>query len=146
MTSQLVTICGSIAGLTVTGATICDLDEIPDAIPAGKAMIFPIASNFVTGLSDVRDTFGTQTSRQRTFEYTLNYRLCYAPIGATLNLSSIIPGMMTMVMAFCNAVDTSDLTGAADNGIDFIKDGPTMDMSGNPYHGCDIGVRITEYL
>lgn len=150
MALQITAICNSIAGLTVSGVTIKDLDEIPEAQQASAAIIIPRPDGFVSGFSIERDSQGSNTVGlpRYTVGYNLTYRLLYSPLGVERGLFKLYPSAVAAAFRFVDAVTANDaVTGALDIQVADIQNvGPVADPSGAMFHGCDIIVRVTELV
>ena len=142
-TINFTTVTDSIAGLTITGVTVKDSDQIPQAIGTGYAVLCPRPDNFITGLSITPDEVSKQLLRVR---YTLNYQYFHCRIGASLfsAYGDMLTKLALIVKAFAN---DATLSGALDNGSPTIgRMGPTMDAAGNTYHGCEVSMTILQFL
>jgi len=148
MALEIAQICTSIAGLDVAGVTIADLDQIPEQVTSRKPMIFPRPDGFVSNFIMERNSFGGGSTAKMTVTYTLNYRLCYAPIGEGRGVFDIYPNMVEKAFLFLDAVLAIDtLTGLEDiTPGDVIDFGPVTDPAGNLFHGCDILINIMEFV
>lgn len=148
MSLQISTICESISALDVDGVRIMDIDQIPENSDPRKAIIFPKPDGFITGFTVVRDSFGGGSTAKMTATYSLNYRLCYAPIGAGRGLFEVYDDMVAKAFLFLDAViAVNTMTGLIDiqvqNAINF---GAVNDPVGNMFHGCDFVLLVTEFI
>ena len=142
-TINFTTVTDSIAGLTITGVTVKDSDQIPQAIGSGFAVLCPRPDNFITGLSIRRDELSGQNL---TVRYTLNYQYFHVKIGASLfsAYADMLAKLALIIKAFSN---DATLSGALDNGYPTIgRVGPIQDAAGNTYHGCEVSMPITQFL
>lgn len=142
------TIANSIAALTVTNLSIKDVDEIPAKVDPRQATLIPLP-NYITGFDVERDSFGGGSTAKMTVSYTLNYRLCYTPIGrGRAGKIEYYDTMIDMCMAFLDAVLAIDtITGAIDIMPEAITNmGLVNDPSDNVYIGCDIALRVMEFV
>ena len=142
-TINFTTVTDSIAALTITGVTVKDSDQIPQAIGSGYNVLCPRPDNFITGLSITPDEVSKQLLRVR---YTLNYQYFHSRIAAKLfdSYAGMLAKLALIIKAFAN--DTT-LSGALDSGAPSIgRLGPTMDAAGNKYHGCELSIQITQFL
>ena len=149
MTLALITVADSIAGLTVTGASIKDVDQIPPE--AGKLrtpVLFPEPMNFVTDFHMVRDSFGPGTTAKMTVTYTLHYTFCCCPIGQGQTGLDAYDDMTSKVVAIWDAVIAIGvLTGCVDLVPAGVSEfGPVPDPSGNMYLGCRLAFQVTEFV
>lgn len=148
MALNTVTVADSIAGLSVSGVTLKDLDEIPNGVLARDCPLILPAPDFIQIAEITRDTYGSGSDAKWTFEYTLNYRLFYAPVGTERTLGNIYPGLVAKAMLFADAVIANDdLTGATDSNFGGLSGlGVVTDPSDELFWGCDIQINITEFV
>jgi len=148
MSLQIAAVCTAIKGLIVTGLVIRDLDEIPETTLGYGPIIFPRPDGFVSGMTRERQGFGPVWE----VRYTLNYRLCAAPVGAERGLFNTYPIMIALAFAFEDAI-LAIPNGSAPFAI--VQDidpriggafGPVADPAGALYHGCDFEIEVTEYV
>jgi hypothetical protein len=143
-TIDFTTVTNSIAALSITGVTVKDIDEIPDAVGLDDHLLCPMPADFVTNIMLVRDELTGQRVR---LSYTLTYRYyhCKLQVNNLLaNYSSMVNYAAAILLAFSNDVT---LTGAVDNMEPTIGQmGPVTDPSGNAYHGFDITLNIMQFL
>jgi hypothetical protein len=145
-TFDVLTVTNSIAALSITGVTVCDADQIPEALGLEFAVLAPIPDNFITNLVVTRSEL---TGQNLDVNYDLNYRYYHCAIGgATGGIFSVYPAMVTNLAAIVKAFALDDsLTGAMDNGFPTIGHiGPVADAAGNQYHGCDVTIHILQFL
>lgn len=148
MALQIAAVANSIAALSVSGVTIKDVDEIPAKVDPRASIIMPLP-NFATDWTHEVDSLGTGNSRMQTMWYTLNYRLCYKRVGAG-RVSTIehYAGMVAKAALFFDAVMAIDtFTG----GVEMLPAGITNmglvnDDSDNIFIGCDLAVRVQEFV
>src|SRR3972149_11779125 len=149
MTLAISTICDSISSLSVSGLTIKDLNEIPEAIRGRDfPVIYPKPDGFVTNFEMVRNSFGGGSTAKMTVTYDLTYRLLGAPIGAGRGLFDSYSLMVEKVYAFIErvlAVDTMDGL------IDIVPAeapafGPVTDPAGGMFHGADVIFHVMDFV
>ena len=148
MALQTAAIANSIAGLSVAGLSIRDVDEKPAGVDARQPTLFPL-ENYITDFNMVRDSFGGGSTAKMTVTYTLNYRLCYKPIGAgRSNIISWFDDVVDMTMLFIDAVlAVETLTGLIDIiPVEITNMGGVEDPANNIFYGCDIGVNVKEFV
>jgi hypothetical protein len=140
----LSTVTNAIEGLTISGVTVCDIDEITTSRMGGKGILSPRPDNFVTGLSFTRDEISGQL---QTVRYTLNYAYYHLPIGSVLNFNEYST-MITNIVAIAAALaEDHTITGSLDtNGVTVSDIGMILDPAGNAFHGCIISLEITQFL
>jgi len=149
MALAITTISNAITGLSVTGLTILDVDEIPQAVMNRDCpVLIPNPDMYVTRLLIAPDSFGVGTSRKWTASYTLNYLLLYAAVGTgRTTVLEKYSGMVSMGFAFFDALLASNsLTGAVDFEPDTINDFSIIDFSGTSFHSCSISLNVEEFV
>jgi len=148
MALQITAVCNSIAALSVSGVSIADYDTIPVDCTRLTPVIFPNPENFVSGLEVRRDSSGSMATGQLTVEYTLTYRLCHSEVGAMRVNLEAYDAMVNAAFAFVDVVlDNDVVTGLVDLQVqDALNFGPVLDVAGNLYHGCDIALRVMEFV
>jgi hypothetical protein len=140
------TVTNSIAALTISGVSICDVDEISDAVGLDTAVLAPMPAGFI---SDIALTYDEITQQLCRLEYTLNYRYYHCKIAGGLGgLFATYAGLITnaaaIMLAFSN---DATLAGAMNNTAPIISGiGPVTDPTGNGFHGFDISLRIMQFL
>ena len=148
MTIQLSTIANSITGITVSGLTIKDVDEIPtDIIQRQCPLLIPNPENYISNPLIKVDSFGTGTDRKMTLTYNLNYILIYSQVGAgRVNIIDAYAGMLTKACAFLDAFyGLSTLTGAVDfNAI--LGDPAITTVGAIDFHSIGIQVQVQEFI
>lgn len=147
MALQIAAVANSIAALSVSGVTMKDVDEIPTGVDTRAPTILPLP-DYVTNFEVERDSFGGGGAL-RSVSYTLNYRLCYKPVGQgrhkTIEYYDVMIDKVALFFDAVMAVDT--LTGAVDIAPDGVTNmGLVNDPSDNEFIGCDLAVRITEFV
>ena len=80
-TDDFTTVTNSIAALTITGVTIKDSDEIPDAVTMSTPVLMPDTNGFVTNVSLERSEM---TGQWNNLYYTLNYRYVHCTASGGL--------------------------------------------------------------
>lgn len=146
MALGLATVVSSIAALSVTGLSIKDMDEIPVGVEVAQPTLIPLP-DFVTDWELETQSFGPGSSAKFDAFYTLNYRLCYVPVGAGQQLE-YFDDMVSMFTAFFDAViaasPVSGSIGLAPASVTNM--GIVNDPAENSYYGCDISVRVMEFI
>ena len=149
MTLQADTIAASIAGLSVSGVTICDLDGIPEQVAARACpLLYPSPDGFLSGLRVERDSFGPAAGARKTVRYTLRYVYLHAPVGEGRGLFDVYKGMLQNTLAILDAIIADDaLSGAVDVEPGAVtRFGPVTDPSGQVFHGCVIALDVVEFV
>ena len=133
-----------LAGLSVTGLTIKDLDAIKENMQVGDwPCLVPHPVNYLTGLGVVRDSFGRG---QDVLTYTLNYRLYFRPVTGVVKFFGQYDELIDMVVLVINKIqDTKILSSIEDITPGISAVGGVEDAAGNVYHGCDFTFAIREF-
>ena len=142
------TIANSIAGLSVSGVTIKDIDEIPTAVDPRQPTILPLP-DYMTDFDVERDSFGGGSTAKMTVSYTLNYRLCYKPVGSGRgNTIEYYDNLIAACTAFLDAVLAIEtLSGLIDIlPVGITNLGIVNDPADNSFYGCDIALRVMEFV
>jgi hypothetical protein len=143
-----VAICTAIAGLTVSGVRMLNLDAIPEvADPRDVPAMWPRPDGFIEDVNVQVDSFGSSQAK-KTVTYTLVYVYAHSPLGAGRGLFDTYPDTVVKACAILDAIIANDaIQGAA---IDITPSagafGPVGDPSGNAFHGCEIRVAVTEFV
>lgn len=146
MALQIAAVANSIAGLSVSGVTLFDIDEVPKIGDARKPYLIP-APDWLTDFNMERMSFGGGSSALVDLTYTLTYRLLYAPVGSGRGFIGVIDVMVDKVALFLDAIIAVDtLTGLVDiTPVSVTNFGVVSDPSDNLFFGCDIAVGILEF-
>lgn len=149
MSLQTSSIISGIAGLSVSGVTIRDLDEIPEAVPASDLpVLFPEPGNPMSNLVVTRDTMGAGLAKW-TVTYNLTYTFCHHQPGEGYGLFDKYGDMVDKATAILDALIEADLNanGAVELTVDNVLNfGPVLDPAGNQYHGCQFVLHVTEFI
>jgi hypothetical protein len=148
MTLALTTITNAIAGLTIAGVTIKDMDEIPNAVTDGMCpILYPEPVNFVTEMEITRMA-QIVSATPWNVEYNLTYILLYAPAGSGRGLDLISPTLAkAFVIIDAIMAQVAGISGAVTmyfNGMS--QPGPVSDPSGTQFFGCQFTVRVLEMI
>jgi len=147
MALAVTSVATDIAGLSVTGLTIKDLDGFKDEILQRDCPILIPAPQYFTDPKVVRQTFGSGSVAKTDVYYTLNYRMFYSELGTARGLSDIYQGLVGLTADLMDAIIANDYTDdAVDISIASVGAfGVVVDPADNPFHGVDIGIRVWEF-
>lgn len=147
MALALTTITDSISNLSVTGLTIYDIDQIPEAAERDVPCLYPEGVSFIENMTAELAAFGLGTSSKWNVEYDINYTLLYAPAGSGRGVENFAK-MMTLAFQIVDAVlDIATLTGAVTLKFGGISVGPIVsDPAGNQFWGARITFRALEFV
>lgn len=146
ITSTISTVADSIAGLTISGVTIKDIDQIPDTARMLCPLLIPKPDNFVTDLSVSFETFGSNGGAKINTNYTLNYVFLFCEVGG-MGAFAAFSGLVSKLSAILVAINSNDaITGAVDMKINSIGNiGVITDPAGVEYWGLEFSLRVLEY-
>ena len=146
ITSTISTVADSIAGLTISGVTIKDIDQIPDTARMLCPLLIPKPDNFITDLSVSFETFGSNGGAKINTNYTLNYVFLFCEIGG-MGAFAAFSGLVSKLSAILVAINSNDaITGAVDVKINSIGNiGVITDPAGIEYWGLEFSLRVLEY-
>ena len=148
MTMQLATIANSISGISVSGLSIKDVDEIPTSINQRQCpLLIPSPENYVSDVTIEVDSFGTGTARAMTLHYNLNYMLIHSVVGeGRVHVLDSYSGMLSKACDFLDAFYALEgLTGA----VDFqatLGDPAIRTVGAIDFNSIDIRIEITEFV
>lgn len=147
ITSSIATVADSIAGLSISGVTVKDIDQIPDTAQGLTPLLIPRPDNFVTDISVTFETLGSNGSAKINTNYTLNYIFIFCEVGSGINAYSAFSGLMAKLSAILVAINSNDtINGAVDIKINSIGNiGAITDPAGDEYWGIEFSLRVLEY-
>ena len=146
MALGIATIANAIAALSVTGLTIKDVDEIPAEADPRLSTLIPL-HEYMTDFEVELDSFGGGSTAKMTVWYTLGYRLLFKPLGAGREFE-YQANMIAMVAAFLDAVLAIETISGCEGiiPISITNMGNVVDPAENWYVGCDIHLRVQEFV
>lgn len=145
MALAIETICTAIAGMTVSGVTVYDIDTFPNEVKdRDDAVLMPKPDGFVTNFVITRDSFGGL----KTVDYDLHYMLYFGAVGQGRGLAEKWSQMAVKLFAVLDAIIANDaLTGTIEfTPQDVINIGPVVDPSGHVLHGAEIICSVKEFI
>ena len=149
MALAFATICDSIAGISVSGVTIKDINEIPESVTVRDCPImYPEPDGFISGLTYTRDSTGSGSVALATVNYNMTYAFLYTSVGSGRGLFDVYDDMLTKVGLIIDAIIISDgITGVVDLTIgDAIQFGAVPDPAGNMFIGTRLVFQIVEFI
>jgi hypothetical protein len=146
ITSSIATVADSIAGLTISGVTIKDIDQIPDSARMLAPLLIPTPDNFVTDLGYTFESFGFNGTPKINTNYTLNYVFLFCEVGG-MGAFSAFSGLIAKLSAILVAIMSNDtITGAVDVKINSVGNiGVIQDPAGVEFWGLEFSLRVLEY-
>jgi hypothetical protein len=148
MALAISTITASIADIEVDGVTIKDKSELKTGWDAYDCPLFcPRPNEFVSAPQVVAENFGTGTTRKLSVFYSLAYRYFHAPIGSG-DLEDTWSDMVDNIFLILDAILVNDaITGVVDLSVQAITEfGAVQDGANNLFHGCDVILRVQEFV
>jgi hypothetical protein len=145
--SQIATVAAAIAGLTISGVTMRDIDEIPDSAALLCPLMLPQPDNFVTNLAYSRETFGSMGAAKMNTSYTLNYAYLHCEVGSGLNTYASYAGIISKLELILETIMSNDvINGAVDIQVESIGNiGVIPDPAGVQYWGLLFSFRVLEF-
>ena len=147
VTSAISTIADSIAGIVISGVTIKDIDQIPDAAAMLCPLMIPSPANFVSDYNMTFETFGSMGAAKMNSVYTLNYIYLHCELGSGVNSFAPYADVMSKVQTILVAIFSNDkVTGLVDLSLQSISPvGVITDPAGNECGGVQIALRVLEH-
>lgn len=148
MPLAIATITDSIAALTISGVTVKDKDELREGWTAYDCpLLVPLPNGFVSAVNIQPVSFGSGSGRQLNVTYSLTYRYFHAPIGRG-DITQTWSEMVDKVFSIFDAIAANDkLNGLIDLQLASVSEfGVVVDGANNQYHGCDITLRVLEFV
>jgi hypothetical protein len=144
---QVAAVANSIAGLSVSGVTLFDIDEVPKAADTRKPSIVPFLPNFLTDFTVTRQSQGAGSALQDV-RYNLNYRLFYAPVGSGRGLHGVVDVMLDKWALFADALLAIETIAGAVTAdpVGTPNFGTVEDPSNKQFWGCDFQIEILEFV
>lgn len=146
-TLHITNVITAIDGLTISGLTICDLNEIPETVDERAAFLIPspVEPSPITNFTYERVSFGMDTALGDA-TYTLNYKLFYAKAGMERGLFAVYPGLVALAMDVVEKIlEQSALSGAADWTPRIAEIGLYADAAGSLWWGALISVDVRDF-
>jgi hypothetical protein len=147
MTLAITTVSTSIAALSVSGVTICDLGNIPPSGERVCPILFPDPENPLSSFVAERVSYGGGSSALEDVDYDLNYIYLHCELGAGRTGLDYIEAAVEKVQAIYDAVLSVDtFTG----GVDIMPTSNVRlvtlsDPSGKQYLGCNLTFHVKEF-
>jgi hypothetical protein len=148
MALAALTVATSIAGLSVSGVYLKDVDAIPERVEVRDCpIIYPKPDGFLSDLEVEINSFGSAQAK-KTVRYNLNYVFLQSPVGAGRGLFDVYESCVTNALAFVDALLANDaLSGSVDiQPAGITSFGPVADPSGNMFHGCVFSLAVMEFV
>lgn len=147
VTCNVNTVATSIAGLTVTGVTIKDLNAIPDTGSMLTPIMFPQPNGYMSNTSMTFESFGSNGTAKMNLEYDLNYVFLYAEVGSGVNAFAPYSGLITKLAAILVTIFSNDaISGLVDMKLGSVGNvGVIADPAGTNFWGVLFTLHVLEY-
>jgi len=143
------TVISAIAGLSISGVTIKDLDEIPGNTNLQPKTLYPNAEGVIRGLLPSRETYGTLGSEKINLDYGIRYRYVHCtPDGSPGGVYDVVDDCVETIASILAVLLANDtVNGAVDVWLTSMSDFPIIvqDPAGNDFWGCDFTLGIKEF-
>lgn len=145
MSVNIVNVAAAIHGLSITGLTIRDLDEIKELMPISDLpCLVPHPRDFVTAIGAA--PVAHKSNAKTDVTYSLRYRLYFKPVTGQVKFFGPYKTLVQMVELIINKViDNDAFGGAIDIRPKILAIGGVEDHAGNVYHGADLQFDVLEY-
>jgi hypothetical protein len=145
------TISAGIAAMTVSGVTIKDIDEIPEAVMVRDCpVLFPSFDTWMGGANgepaEGPTTFGTASTRYWIFNRIYRYIFLYAPVGSGRGLRDHFAGMVEKADAVIEALCELDIDGVDVQNVTLGEFGVITDPSANNFYGFTLAITFRERI
>lgn len=144
-------IAAGIAALTVSGVTIKDISNIPEAVtPRDLPMLYPSPNNWKNGGTSEPSTgaltFGPPTGRTWLFNRIYKYVYLHAPAGAGRSIAENYTALSAKEDAIVEALTALDLANVDVKQIEVADYGVLEDSAGSKFYGFTVTLTLREYL
>lgn len=145
---NLATVADSIAGLSISGVTIRDINQIPDNAAMLCPLLIPNPNGFVTDIAPTFETYGSGGTAKMNLSYTLNYAFIHSQVGSGINAYANYADLIAKLVLIIVAIMSNDaITGLVDMRLQSIGNiGVINDPADNEYWGLLFSLRVLEYV
>jgi hypothetical protein len=148
MTASLLlsNVADAIAGISVSGVTMKDRDQIAGSWISTPNVFYPNPDNWITDFSIRFDTVLQGENAPMTYIYTLNYRFLGVEVGDLATFPVAYSALVDKVVAIINALVAvpAPYSGKVQMIVNNPQLGPKDDPAGNQYFGADFALQIEE--
>lgn len=146
VTCNVNTIASSIAALSISGVTIKDIDEIPDAVSLLCPVLIPQPNDYMTGTKMSFESYGSNGSAAINMEYDLNYVFLFCEAGGVNAFAPFSPLMTKLALILVTIMSNDAISGLVDLKINSVGNiGVINDPAGNGYWGVLLSFHVLEY-
>lgn len=149
MTGQVLRVAqvaAAIAGLTIPGVTVLDLDQMKPALTDRDCPLLGPSANNPSFLTDWESRRVSTQGNYRN-AYTLNYTLYQAPVAQDRGLFAQYPNMVENARRVAEALQAVPRVDGCKSitlaGMPAF--GPVSDASGQQFHGATFALRVVEF-
>ena len=139
----------ALAGLSISGVQIKDIDKIPDSgLEMLTPILFPDPANWISGINVLRETMGISGTGKYDLTYTLNYIYLHAPAGGNVSDYGNFSAMITKLGLICTELANNDTLGSVDDlTIENVSEPGYIEApDGGIFHGCRISLRVLKFV
>jgi len=148
MSLHIANITRGLSDLEISGVKIKDKDELKEGWDAYDCpLLCPRPNEFVSVPVVTSVSFGSGATHQMNVTYNLNYRYFHAPVGKG-DLIQTWSDMVDNLFEIFYQIAVNDVVEDAIDVqiVNVTQFGVVEDGAGNNFHGCDITLKILEYL
>lgn len=144
---NLANITNAIQGISISGVTIKDKDEISASWKPIANVLYPNPEGFISNFNMSFPAMVRGDNSPADVSYILNYRFLGTQIGSVGDTQGYTL-MVDKVITILNAIIAvhAPYSGRVEMEVKNISVGARADPVGNLYHGADIGLLITEMV
>jgi hypothetical protein len=139
----------ALAGLSISGVQIKDIDKIPDSgLEMLTPILFPDPANWISGINVLRETMGISGTGKYDLTYSLNYIYLHAPAGGNVSDYGNFSAMITKLGLICTELANNDTLGSVDDlTIESVSEPGYIEApDGGIFHGCRITLRVLKFV
>jgi hypothetical protein len=139
-------IADAIAGISITGVTVKDRDQISASWIGTPNVLYPNPDGWLTDFTIQFDSLLQGADAPMTIGYTLHYRFLGVQVGDLAAMPVAYSALVDKVIAICNALIAvpGPYSGRVQMVVSDPQLGPREDPAGNQYYGADIALQIQE--
>jgi len=143
---KLSNVADSIAGISISGVTVKDRDQIVGNWEALQNVLYPNPDGGITGFRIEYATVMQGSTAPMDIYYTLNYRFLGVQIGDISAFPVSYSALVDKLILIINAIiaTPAPYAGSIEMEITDVAIGPRTDPAGNNYFGADFAVNIKE--
>lgn len=141
------TTAASIAAVSISGVTVCDIDEIPQSAQMITPILFPQPEAWLSEVTQGPKSVSVADAGQSDFSYTLHYVFLLCETGSGVSQTDPYNNLVAKLKTVLQTILDNDTLAASVeislNGMDGI--GTVQDPSGIDFWGALISFRVVEY-